>query len=366
MKTSQSIDSYTSGTITKHSRGVNGFPTGRQVIGGLLESIYVVMVFICCFGCRSLHAEQPTAMEYELKSAGQISAAVYDTDGRMLRPLLYGQKQSAGKHTLLWDGLDRDGNAVAPGDYTVRVLSTPGFTAKYITALGINPGIPMNDPAYQRSGRQWAGSHGGVSALAIDGDSLYIAGETPEFVPILLKQSFDGKQRIWERDQFQPAQGAVAMAVASGRLIFLQHNGKAMITDPDTGSLIETWDLKHKDVTRDESQLFGTGGKIYNEHTIDLAGRGDVIVVSHNLQNSLRWIDGKGNTASEVAVPAPRGVAITPGGDVLVISQGQVLEVKSGGTRRTVVAGLTEPLRLAVDVQSNDLLVVEGAPSQRV
>ncbi|MCX7396082.1 MAG: PA14 domain-containing protein [Planctomycetales bacterium] len=327
---------------------------------------HVVMMLICGFGCGSLHAEQPSAIEYEMKSAGQVSAAVYDAQGRMLRPLLNGQKQPAGKHSLQWDGLDRDGNAVAPGDYTVRVLSTPGFTAKYITSLGINPGIPLNDPAYQRSGRQWAGSHGGVSALAIDGDSLYIAGETPEFVPILLKQSLDGKQRSWERDQFQPAQGAVAMAVARGRLIFLQHNGKAMITDPATGSLIETWDLKHKDVTRDESQLFGTGGKIYNEHTIDLAGRGDVIVVSHKLQNVIRWIDGKGNTTSEAKVTAPRGVAITPSGDVLVISEAQVLEVESDGTRRTLVTGLTEPLRLTVDTKTNDLLVLEGAPSERI
>jgi hypothetical protein len=327
---------------------------------------HVVMMFICGFGCGALHAEHPSAIEYELKSAGQVSAAVYDAQGRMLRPLLYGQKQPAGKHTLLWDGLDRDGNAVAPGDFTVRVLSTPGFTAKYVTALGINPGISLNDPAYQRSGRQWAGSHGGVSALAIDGDSLYIAGHTPEFVPILLKQSLDGKQRKWERDQFQPAQGAVAMAVAGDRLIFLQHNGKAMIVDPASGKLLETWDLKHQDVPRDETQLFDTGGHVYSEKTIDIAARGDVIVVSHNLQNVIRWIDNRGKTTTEVKVPTPRGVAIAPDGRVLVISEGQVLEVKPDGARRKVVTGLSDPLRLTVDPKTNDLLVAEGSASEQI
>jgi hypothetical protein len=303
---------------------------------------------------------------YEIQTAGSVSAAVYDDHGRMMRPLLYGGKLSAGKHVLEWDGLDRDGVSAAPGNYTVRVLRTPGFTAKYITALGINPGMLLTDPAYQRSGRQWAGSHGGVSALAIGGDSLYIAGETPEFVPILLKQSLDGKKRSWERDQFQPAQGAVAMTMVGGRLIFLQHNGKAMITDPDSGKLIETWDLKHEEVLRDETQLFGTGGKVYNEKTIDLAGRGDLLVVSHNLRNVIRWLDSKGKTTAEVKVASPRGVTIAPDGDVLVISGEQILEVKPDGTRRAVVTGLTEPLRLTVDPTTNDLLVVEGAPSERI
>ena len=303
---------------------------------------------------------------YEIKTSGFVSASVYDANGKMIRPLLYGRKLTAGKHSVEWDGLDRDGAPSAPGNYTVRVLRTPGFTAKYITALGINPGMPLTDPAYQRSGRQWAGSHGGVSALTIDGDSLYIAGHTPEFVPNLLKQSLDGKQRWWERDQFQPAQGAIAMAVAGGRLIFLQHNGRAMIADPTSGKLMETWDLKHKDVPRDETQLFGTGGYVYTENTIDLAGWGDVIVVSHHLQNVIRWIDNKGKTTAEVTMPAPRGVVVAPDSRVLVISEGHVLEVKADGTRRTVVTGLTNPRRLTVDPKTNDLLVVEGSPSDRI
>ncbi len=93
-------------------------------------------------------------------------------------------------------------------------MQTPGFTAKFVTEVGINPGMKLDDSAYSRSGRQWAGSHVGLTALAVDADDHYIGAASAEFVPILLKQSWYGTQRMWEPPAFQPAQGAVAMAVA--------------------------------------------------------------------------------------------------------------------------------------------------------
>jgi hypothetical protein len=314
-------------------------------------------------------AHAATAAEtvpYTLEQPGRVSAAVYDAHGKMLRPLLYGEQQAAGKHSLSWDGLDRDGRPVEPGLYTARLLQTPGFTAKFVTAVGINPGMKLDDPAYQRSGRQWAGTHDGVRALAMDADGLYVGGGTAEFVPLLLKQSWDGTQRMWERQQFQPAQGAISIALAHGHLVFLQENGRAMLVDPATGRETGRWDLKHESVDRDESKYFGSGDKVYDQGTIDIAGHGETLVISHHRQNVVRWIDEKGQTTAELQVPAPRGLAVAADGRVWVISEDKVLELARAGVKKTVVSKLTAPLRLCFDAQRNDLLVVEAAPAEQV
>jgi len=345
-------------TLVKSGLKLAGLMTPKSLV-----AIMVSLVWIELASLTLRAAEVP--IQYELKQSGQVSVAVYDGEGRLVRSLLHGQTQKAGTHQLNWDGLDRDGGAVAAGTYGVRVLRTPGFTAQFVTALGINPGMSWNDPAYQRSGRQWAGSHGGVSALAVDKQGLYVAAETAEFVPILLKQSLDGKQRMWERNEFQPAQGAIALCCAFDRLVFLQANGKAMVTDPESGKLLETWDLLHSDTKRDESKFFGTGDKVYSPETIDLAGRGEVVVASYHQQGLLRWLDRNGKATAEAKVPSPRGVAVADDGSVLVISQGQVLKVTPDGTQQVIVSGLTEPLRLTV-APHQELFIVEGGSSQQI
>ena len=66
---------------------------------------------------------------YTLEQPGRVSAAVYDADGRLVRELLHAAAQDAGKHSLVWDGLDRDGNSLPAGDSTWRLLQTPGLKA---------------------------------------------------------------------------------------------------------------------------------------------------------------------------------------------------------------------------------------------
>src|SRR5688572_821345 len=66
-------------------------------------------------------------ISYELSQPGQVSLGVYDSAGRQVRTLMTGVKQEAGTHSIAWDGLDRYGRAQPAGEYTWRVLRTPGF-----------------------------------------------------------------------------------------------------------------------------------------------------------------------------------------------------------------------------------------------
>jgi hypothetical protein len=91
-------------------------------------------------GSFLVHADEPASIEYTLTQTGQVSAAVYDSGGRLVRTLLSGAAQNKGAHRLTWDGLDRNGRPMPIGNYVWKVLRTPGFRAQYVTSLGINPG----------------------------------------------------------------------------------------------------------------------------------------------------------------------------------------------------------------------------------
>jgi len=64
-----------------------------------------------------------------LDKPGNVSAAIYDVQGRMVRELARAQPMPGGKHSLAWDGLDMDGKAVPAGKYEWRTLQTRACAA---------------------------------------------------------------------------------------------------------------------------------------------------------------------------------------------------------------------------------------------
>ena len=132
---------------------------------------------------------QTIAVQYNLKEAGLVSAAVYDSRGRMMRCLLYGEKQDAGQHNLSWDGLDRYGQPMAPGEYEWRVLRTPGFKREFLVNVGAN--ITWAPVDY------WPGNHAGPTSLMVDeqGD-LYVGSVSSEGPPAMIKITQDGKKLL--------------------------------------------------------------------------------------------------------------------------------------------------------------------------
>jgi len=66
-------------------------------------------------------------LEVDLPRAAAIEVAVYDVRGRRIRRLEHGLV-SAGRHGLIWNGLDESGHPVAPGLYLAR-MHGPDFDA---------------------------------------------------------------------------------------------------------------------------------------------------------------------------------------------------------------------------------------------
>jgi hypothetical protein len=139
---------------------------------------------------ESSAAPRRWTINYRLKSAGQVSLAVYDAEGRLVRTLLQSQKQRSGEHLVEWDGLDRNGNPIPPGQYTWKLLHTPGLEAKLTTVLGVHPEM--------KPWHKWVGNHRAPTAVAADGEAMYVGRAVNENVPAIIKQSLDGKTGHWE------------------------------------------------------------------------------------------------------------------------------------------------------------------------
>ncbi len=57
-----------------------------------------------------------TIIQFSLKEAGMVDLLIYDTTGREIR-LLAAAPYERGQHTVVWDGLDHDGQSVSSGLY---------------------------------------------------------------------------------------------------------------------------------------------------------------------------------------------------------------------------------------------------------
>jgi flagellar hook assembly protein FlgD len=62
-----------------------------------------------------------TALVYDLPRSMQVTLAIYDASGRVVRSLVSGALQAAGRHTFEWDGRDNTGAVTATGLYFSRL-----------------------------------------------------------------------------------------------------------------------------------------------------------------------------------------------------------------------------------------------------
>ena len=315
-----------------------------------------------------------------LDKPGNMSLAIYDAKGRMIRTLQNAKPLAAGPHALVWDGLDQYGAPQPAGSYTWKALGSPGLEATFLGMVGITTVEQPYDP--------WVGNNDGPSALAWDDSGWYVGSDGSEGIPAYRKQSPDGRKRLWQKDWMEAWQGPIAMAAADGSLLVMQQNGKVVALDRATGSHKTYIDDAGKvrpvawDVLAPGDNRNGLGGATTSP--MDMDARGGQLLVSAEKFDLVRLYSTAAPAVPRKASPAmlqeataqrllrtekvsaPKGVALGAEGVMLVISEGQIL---SFGTQRDVLVAadrLENPYRLAFDGTSGDVLVAESAPSHRV
>jgi len=62
-----------------------------------------------------------TTIAYTLPIASRVDLRIFDVSGRLVRVLLDGVHETAGRHEVLWDGQDASGRDVSCGAYFYRL-----------------------------------------------------------------------------------------------------------------------------------------------------------------------------------------------------------------------------------------------------
>ncbi len=302
------------------------------------------------------------AVTYRLSRSGDVSAAVFNPQGLLVRTLLRGTPQKAGEHRLQWDGLDRRGRPQPPGDYTVRILCKPPFRKEFIMQVGVNP----NSKPYHR----WVGDFGGGTSVAVDNTGMYVSSRNAEGNFMLLKQSLDGSKRMWEQDDVDPWRGGLSLAADGKTVYVLQQNAFITLFDAATGEPKGRWDVLPRDHKARKLDGRKRRDVKYTDHKplaqLDLAVSGSHRVLTDERDNAVKWLGANGKIVARANVSSPRGVTVTPTGTVYVITGNQVVQIDQDGRTKTVIRKLTAPLRLAFDAVNQHLLVAEGAGSWQV
>lgn len=112
---------------------------------------------------------------------GKATVVVEDAAGKRIRNLVSGLSFDAGRHRLVWDGLDEAGNVVPPGDYRWRAISHPGLSPvhqfDFVNALGSNHGT--FHAATTNGSRVFLGtpvSEGGHQVVVLEKDGTFVQG----------------------------------------------------------------------------------------------------------------------------------------------------------------------------------------------
>jgi hypothetical protein len=76
-----------------------------------------------------------TTIRFDLPKEAPVTMEVYNVLGVRVRTLLAGETVSAGRHTMMWDGRDDNGNAAPSGVYLYRINANDFHASKKMTLL---------------------------------------------------------------------------------------------------------------------------------------------------------------------------------------------------------------------------------------
>lgn len=325
------------------------------------------LAFTLVMVALTLQAE--VTISFPVPRHSRVSLALYDAEGRMVRTLLTGKPIAKGNYTITWDGLDRYGYPLPAGDYAWKLLATEGLRAEFITQVGQNV-----NPAWERA----TGNHTPPNAVAVDATGLYRLGAENEGAHWGVKTDLDGRH-LWTNDRWWADPGAqktVAVTLVGGRLFELMPNGHVYGYDATTGHCFTQSDFDPKPWNFRWNRFEPPGNandeqkRKLNaaESPRDLAGdaKNKLLVAAFPQRDAVVWFSAHDGRQVDVVggLPQLRGVAVTPEGTVLAISQGAVVTLsRENKTPRVLIAAdkLQSPWRVAVSSKSGDIFVAENS-----
>ena len=272
-------------------------------------------------GVADLNVTWVDGTEYTVTEPGRVSLGVYDEAGRLVRTLRRGEPTEPGTYSVEWDGLDRLGNAVAPGDFEWRMLSYPGIQAEYLMSFGTN----TDWPAWKGT---WVGDHMGPQALAVDAENdwLYVVAGMGEGPPTIRQLSRDGTREGWFK--YQQQFGSIMyfhdVAYSDGMLYIMAYGGRIFSVATESGQIKGTFVdamypgdvrlLRHHDRETQE-----------NLSAMQMDADANYVVVSYRDRDAVRVFSREdASVVREIPIDRPEAITMTEDGWLLVSSRGKV------------------------------------------
>ena len=107
---------------------LNTYPVS---VGGMAETPSLLKLE----PCKPNPFNPSTTITYILETAGTIDLAVYDVHGRLVRQLCTNETKIEGRHEIVWDGTNDQGQVVASGVYICRLASGRSTVIQRMTLL---------------------------------------------------------------------------------------------------------------------------------------------------------------------------------------------------------------------------------------
>jgi len=293
---------------------------------------------------------KPLTFSYNLPKDGDVTIALVNDQGKMVRHLVIQSPRKAGNNSEKWNGLDDLGNLLPPGNYTWKGIYHDPITTKYVMGM-LNSG----QPTYKVDGGtgQWGSDHTNPTTVCVAGKDMILAWNSAEAGYSIIRISNDGKKKwgkgtsvgaeyiasdgdcIFASDSENPSE-VCAYAVDDGRpLIF--GNGKSKIT-----------------LSSDESsdKRGGVSGLAYNQ---------GVLYVSFSHKNLIALFDARQGTLKTTwTVPSPGQIAIMPDGKLVVTSDGKVVLVSDGNVSQLISGNIDSPTGIATDKEGQVYVANRG------
>lgn len=329
------------------------------------------------------HAASETVIQFSLPVAATTSAGIYGDDGRLVRTLWRGLPLPAGPQSLVWNGLDDSGRSVAPARYTVRLLH---HRVKHIWE-----GVIGNSSSAE-GGTRVHKAYLPPASLVIEGDqAIYAVGyneQQPGLHGFRLAAPQLNTRPLPSTDTF----AAYGMIATDGRRLYWTNTG-GMSTTTFVGAL---------DLANGERHTFSAGRAIclhhhvktrecYRAHAYDsvidvqtdptqlptgiaVQRAGRVLAVAHGAAGLVRLFDkttgeALGSISVDLAPQALNQLAMSPDGDLWVISGEQVLRYTGLPAQPRVlraVGPIARALAIATPVNDDVLWVADGGASQQL
>ena len=304
---------------------------------------------------------------FETPVDGTTSVALYDKEGVQLRELLIGAQLEAGRHSVPWDGRDREGVLVRAGEYEVRG-SVANLEVHYEFSVG-NSGDPPWD--WERN------IHAGLFvdvAVGAEG-AFYVASQTGEGNRHLQKLGPDG-QVVWT-SPISPCSGPITACAADERYFYAvttvdsERDAATSLVRPreavwrlsaETGTLVPWPDGTtlpvngHREATEDGITPHRWILALHNippRHSgvAGMAAGGGRLYVPLRFENAIAVYDrDSGAHRYRIEdVTEPLGLAMGASGRLFVVSDGRIIAMdRDGGNRQTIAGELESPWDVAV------------------